>query len=180
MSFDQAFVRTLGAEGGYSNNPADPGGKTLWGITEAVARAHGYNGIMSEMSMATAKGIYRDGYWDLLHLADIDKLSPAISAEMFDTAVNMGASVPVPFLQRALNAFNRQGKAYPDMPVDGLVGARTIDALRRYLLARPTDGERVMLSVLNAQQGERYLKIVERRPASEDFVYGWFRNRIAA
>jgi lysozyme family protein len=178
MSFDLAFRRTVGAEGGYANDPDDPGGETMWGITATVARAHGYGGPMRDMPIATAKAIYRAGYWDLIHLDGVDAISPAIAAQIFDTAVNCGAGVPVKFLQRALNAFNRQALDYPDLVVDGLCGSVTLAALRAYLSKRGAAGEKVMLAALNAQQGERYLDIVEGRPASEAFVFGWFANRI--
>lgn len=180
MSFDQAFAHTVGLEGGYSNNPSDSGGETMWGITIAVARAHGYAGAMKEMPLSTAKQIYRERYWDLIHLGEVDKISPAIAAEMFDTGVNCGPGVPVPILQRALNLFNMQGKHYPDMAVDGLFGAMTASALRQFMQKRGTIGEKVLLAALNVLQGGRYFEIAERRPKDEDFAFGWFKNRIAA
>jgi lysozyme family protein len=179
MSFDMAFRRTVFSEGGYANDAGDPGGETMWGITVAVARAHGYIGPMRDMPLADAKTIYKAGYWDLIRLSDVDRLSPDIAAEMFDAAVNCGVHIPVPFLQRSLNAFNRQGKDYTDIPVDGLAGPRTVDALRRYLLARPDDGGKIMVLALRVLRGNRYFDIVERRAASEDFFYGWLR-RLAA
>lgn len=179
MSFDQAFARTVGSEGGYSNNAADPGGETRFGITVAVARAHGYTGDMRALPLATAMAIYRTAYWDMIHLDLIDANSPAIAAEMFDTAVNMGVSVPVPFLQRALNAFNRQGHDYPDMPIDGLLGKVTAAALKTFLAKRGSEGEKALLLLLNAEQAVRYLEIIERRPSSEMFFMGWMK-RVAA
>lgn len=180
MSFDQAFARTVGAEGGYSHDPADPGGETMFGITIAVARAHGYAGPMKDMPLPVAKAIYKQSYWDLIHLGDVDAVCPVIAAEMFDTGVNCGVSVPVPFLQRALNAFNRDGADYPDAKVDGLFGVMTIAALKAFLAKRGADGQRVMLTLLNAEQAMRYLEIVEKRQASETFIFGWLKNRVAA
>jgi lysozyme family protein len=180
MSFDSAFARTVGIEGRYSNNPKDPGGETMWGITVAMARAHGYVGQMKDMPIATAKAIYLAAFWMLLHLDQVDTFSPRIAEELFDTAVNLGQTKPIPFLQRALNAFNREGRDYPDIPVDGLAGAKTIDALRQFLAARSKQGgEAVLVAALNAQQAEEYLAIVGRRPASEDFIFGWFKKRVA-
>ena len=180
MSFDQAFRHTLGVEGGYSNNPNDAGGETMWGITVKVARENGYNGSMRLMPVSVAQAIYRAKYWDLLHLDGVDAISQKIAAELFDTGVNCGVSVPVPFLQRALNAFNRQGKDYPDMAVDGLCGPTTINALRTFLQKRGAQGEVVMLRALNAQQGVRYFEIGERRPQNEDFQFGWWKERVAS
>jgi lysozyme family protein len=178
MSFDQAFTRTVGLEGGYSNNPADPGGETMWGITATTARAHAYVGPMRDMPRAAARAIYQTAFWELVHLDQVDVFSPKIAEELFDTGVNCGVGVPVPFLQRCLNAFNRQGRDYPDVPVDGLAGARTIDALRAFLKVRGPKGEVAMLKALNSLQGARYIELVEKRPTSEAFVYGWFLNRV--
>lgn len=180
MSFDAAFTRTLGKEGAYSNNPADRGGETIFGITAAVARAHGYQGPMRDMEVLAAKDIYRQSYWLLLHLDLLDPISPAIAAEVFDMAVNCGAGVPVPFLQRALNAFNRQGKDYPDMPVDGLCGIQTAKALSAFLTARGARAEPVMLAVLRSFRGVRYIEIAEKNPTQEVFEFGWWNRIVGA
>ena len=54
MNFDQAFDALLEHEGGYSDHAADPGGKTRYGITEVVARSHGYRGDMRELPLDAA------------------------------------------------------------------------------------------------------------------------------
>ncbi len=56
-AFAAAFARLIAVEGGYVNDSADSGGRTNWGITEAVARAYGYNGEMSELPRSLAAGI---------------------------------------------------------------------------------------------------------------------------
>lgn len=43
-NFKKAFEKTIIFEGGYSDHPYDPGGKTKYGITESTARSHGYKG----------------------------------------------------------------------------------------------------------------------------------------
>lgn len=150
----------------------------MWGITAKVARDFCYSGPMQALPLGTAKAIYQARYWDLLHLDAVDQISPPIAAEMFDTAVNCGAGVPVPFLQRSLNAFNRQGKDYFDVPVDGLNGPTTVSAFRAFIHLRGARGEQVMLKALNAQQGVRYFDITEHRPANEDFEFGWWDKRV--
>lgn len=57
-AFEKAFNHTVGVEGGYSDHPSDRGGKTMFGITEAVARSYGYSGDMRSMPISTAKDIY--------------------------------------------------------------------------------------------------------------------------
>lgn len=179
MSFSIAFQRLIMIERGYSDHPSDTGGKTMYGITEAVARAHGYDGPMADLPLETARAIYRAQYWDTLKLDEIARVSFPIAEEMFDTGVNMGIGLPGRFLQRALTALNRQAKDYPDLHPDGIVGPVTVFALKRFLERRAKEGETVLLRALNAQQGERYLSITENRPANEDFLYGWFRTRVA-
>ncbi|EJY0890163.1 hypothetical protein OE991_005197, partial [Escherichia coli] len=49
-SKDKIFDEVLGKEGGYVNHPDDKGGPTKWGITEKVARAHGYRGDMRDLT----------------------------------------------------------------------------------------------------------------------------------
>jgi lysozyme family protein len=91
----------------------------------------------------------------------------------------MGPAVAVTFLQRALTALNRSGRDYPDLTPDGRIGAATLGALDRFLAVRAKGiGETVLLRALEALQGERYLRLAERRPANEAFLYGWLANRI--
>ena len=103
-----------------------------------------------------------------------------IAAELFDTAVNMGPGVATGFLQRALNALNRNGRDYADMAVDGAIGPATLAALTAFLDHRGTAGELVLIKAVEALQGERYLGLAERRPANEAFLYGWLANRIGS
>jgi lysozyme family protein len=177
-AFDEAFSEVLSVEGGYSDHPNDRGGKTNWGITEAVARANGYTGPMEELTQGQARAIYKAQYWDTLRLNDVAALSWAVAAELFDTAVNMGVAVSGRFLQRALNALNRQGQDFPDLTVDGVVGPMTVANLKAYMSRRGVEGQKVMLRALNALQGTRYIEIAEGRPENESFVYGWFAQRV--
>jgi lysozyme family protein len=177
-SIEQMIDALIGREGRYSDNRNDAGGPTMWGITEKVARANGYLGRMQDMQRATAEAIYRAEYFTKPGFDKVYPLSQRIAEEMFDTGVNQGVGLPGPWLQRVLNALNRQGKDYPDIGVDGRIGPATIAALRSFLNCRGADGETVILRALNCQQGVRYLDITESRPVNEDFYYGWLLNRV--
>ena len=100
-------------EGGYVDHPADKGGPTCFGITEAVARAHGYVGSMRQLPREEAVAIYTRLYWLRPRLDEVGKRSARLAAELFDTGVNMGPAVAATFLQRALTALNRNGRDYP-------------------------------------------------------------------
>lgn len=175
---DQIIDSTIGKEGRYSDHPSDLGGPTMWGITEKVARENGYAGDMRNMPRHEAVRIFRRVYLVDPGFDRLLPLSEAVAEELFDTGVNMGVLVAGGFLQRALNAFNKQGTLYPDLEHDGVVGKDTRAALAAFLKHRGRDGELVMLSALNSFQGERYVYLCEKREKNEDFVFGWFLNRV--
>ena len=178
MDVDELIDDVIGREGGYSNHPADRGGPTRWGITEAVARAHGFAGDMRALPREEAAAIYRRIYWLRPGFDRVAEIAPRIAAELFDTGVNMGTGTAAGFLQRALNALNRAARDYPDIAVDREIGPRTLSALDGFLKARGKGGETVLLRAMEALQGERYIALAERRPSQEAFLYGWLANRV--
>jgi lysozyme family protein len=113
-SFDDAFDALIGNEGAYSNNPADPGGETMWGVTQRVARAYGYTGAMRDLPRDTAKAIAKKLYWDPLRL---DELDARVAFQIFDANYNGGH--PVIWMQGAAGA-----------KVDGLIGPATVSAVQ--------------------------------------------------
>lgn len=176
---DALIDALIDREGGYVDHPADRGGPTRYGITELVARAHGYAGPMSALPREEAAAIYRRLYWLRPRFDQIAPRAPRVAAELFDTGANMGPAVAATFLQRALTALNRGGKDFADLTPDGRIGPATLAALDRFLEVRgKRGGETVLLRALEALQGERYLRLAEKRPANEAFLYGWLANRI--
>jgi lysozyme family protein len=180
MTVDALIEELMEREGGYVSHPGDKGGPTRFGITEAVARAHGYAGAMKALPRDEAAAIYRRLYWLRPKFDQVAQRSPKLAAELFDTGANMGPAVAATFLQRALTALNRNGQDYPDLVPDGRIGPATIAALDAFFAARGAKGETVLLRALEALQGERYLRLAERRPANEAFLYGWLANRIGS
>ncbi|HEY4071386.1 MAG TPA: glycosyl hydrolase 108 family protein [Sphingomicrobium sp.] len=179
MNVDGLIEELMEREGGYVANPADRGGPTRFGITEAVARANGYRGAMRDLPRDEAAAIYKRLYWLRPRLDEVAEHSERAARELFDTGANMGPAVATTFPQRALTALNRNGADYPDLVPDGRVGPRTLAALDAFLELRgKAAGETVLLRALEALQGERYLRLAERRPANEAFLYGWLANRI--
>lgn len=179
MNIDTMINELIKREAGYVNNPADRGGATNYGITEAVARANGFKGDMRNLPLATAKAIYRKQYWEQPGFDKVNEISPAVAEELLDTGVNCGTGFARPLLQRALNLLNNQGKGgWSDLAVDGVLGEKTLFALKIYLGKRGKEGEKVLLRVLNIMQGQRYIEIAERNPSQETFFYGWIANRV--
>lgn len=178
MSIESMIDTTIGKEGDYSNHPADRGGPTRWGITEAEARSSGYKGDMRALPRATAVAIYRLKYAIRPGFAAVAEISPAVGEELFDTGVNMGPSVPALWFQQALNGLNHGGKLYADIKEDGDIGPATLTAFRAYRKARGAEADSVMLKALNCLQGARYVDLARGRAANEAFLFGWLRTRV--
>lgn len=176
--FDEAFALTLNVEGDFSDHPQDRGGPTRYGITELVARAHGFESSMAALPLDVAKQIAKAQYWDLLRLDDVAAIDDVLALELFDTAYNMGVGTAGKFLQRALNVLNRGARDFPDLEVDGIVGPITLARLRAYLALRQALGAKVLVVLVNAFQACRYAEICEQRPANEAFMFGWIANRV--
>ena len=153
MNFDQAFDRLIGHEGGYSRHPSDPGGETMWGVTQRVAAAHGYHGPMIAFTREQAKEVYRKSYWSK---ARAEELPDFWRFHIFDAAVNSGVSQAVCWMQRAL-----------DVADDGIIGPAT-------LAAAQSSTEAALLRFY----GER-LDLLSSLPTWGAFGRGWAR-RIAS
>jgi lysozyme family protein len=178
-SVRETIDKVIGIEGGYSNHPSDRGGPTRWGITQNKAREHGYTGDMRHLPREQAVAIYLKDYWEKPKLDNLATIDQRVAEELFDTAVNMGVAWPGIFLQKALNALNRQGTDFPDIVEDGDIGGLTRNSLRAFIAKRGIRGVDVLLLALNVLQGARYFDITVARRKNEDFLYGWLANRVA-
>jgi lysozyme family protein len=183
-AIERMIEDTIGKEGRYSDHPSDRGGPTMWGITEQVARANSYRGEMRDLPRGQAVAIYRQVYVIAPGFARVAAISPAVAAELFDTGANMGPSVPALWFQQWLNALNRQGRDYADIPEDadqprGGIGPRTLEAFKMLRAKRGAEAaDAVMLKGLNSDQGAKYKQLARNRTANEDFVFGWLANRV--
>ena len=151
MDFDQAFDILLRHEGGFSDHPSDPGGKTRFGITEAVAREVGYRGDMRDLPVGLAKRIYKERYWDAVRA---DALPEAVRYAVFDAAVNSGPRQAILWLQRAVG-----------VKADGIIGPKTLAAVRT------ADPEQVLRRMLSAR-----LRFMTDLPTWPSFGRGWARR----
>lgn len=106
-NFDQAFTGVIGVEGGYSNDPNDPGGETKYGISK---RAYPDENIPN-MTLERAKMLYKRDYWDA---AKCDLTPYPLDVLVFDAAVNQGVEPAIKMLQKVLNVAQ-----------DGVFGADT-------------------------------------------------------
>ncbi len=111
MTFDEAFARVIGHEGGYVHHPADPGGSTKFGISK---RAYPGEDI-ENLTLERSKAIYQRDFWGP---AGCDAVPPALRFDLFDMAVNAGVGKAIRTLQRAVGETE-----------DGIIGPRTLQAI---------------------------------------------------
>lgn len=145
--FDPAMEAIFAWEGGYVDNPGDPGGATKYGISK---RAHPEVNI-SKLTKKQAREIYRRDYWAP---CGCDELPAGLDLLVFDCAVNQGPGFAVRTLQQAVGAAE-----------DGIFGPRTKAA------AEAADSREVMRDYV-ARRGVRYGKL----NTFARFGLGWMRR----
>ena len=124
--FGICIAFTLRQEGGYVDDPADPGGATNMGITLATYREwsddpHLGDLQVKDLTLKTASAIYRSRYWNPLRA---DALPPGVDLSVFDMGVNAGIWRSARLLQRALG--------FTGDKVDGAIGPETLAAANRF------------------------------------------------
>lgn len=166
-AFNPALKKTLGFEGGYSDHPSDTGGKTSYGITEAVARQWGYHGEMKDLPLDVAEQIYHRNYWTPLKL---DGFSDQLVAEYaFDIAVNMGIGTAGRLLQETVNFLDGNGTLF----VDGKVGVATVSKVNEISKSNRAGA---FLKLFKAVRIMKYVNIVLSNPAQKVFLTGWINR----
>jgi lysozyme family protein len=128
LNFPRCLGLLLQKEGGWSNNPSDPGGATMEGVTQGE-----YNSWLRQQGLPTVsvrgitpsqlQGIYNYQYWGKI---DGDALPPGLDNCIFDEAVNSGVGKSVKDLQTILH---RHG-AYPGQ-TDGIIGLLTLEGVSK-------------------------------------------------
>jgi lysozyme family protein len=160
-TFDQAFRFVAGEEGGYTDNPADPGNWTGGRCGQGECRgtkfgisAASYPDLdIASLTLDRAQAIYRRDYWD--RVAG-DQLPPPLALLVFDASVNNGPGRATRWLQVALG-----------VSADGVIGPKTIAAVQ----AKAGQG-----AELCAEFQAQRLAYMARLPAWPSFALGWSRR----
>lgn len=169
---------TIAAEGGakVTNDPADRGGLTKWGITQATwaaFREPSWPTNVADSTNEQAVELYAKRYWIAPSFDEIFNVSAALAFEMFDWGVTSGPARPAQALQRALNVLNTQGADYPDIAADGVLGALSLAALNKFAVRRGADGMCYLLDMVQSLRRVFYIEIAERDKTQERFENGW-------
>jgi lysozyme family protein len=165
--FNSFFPTLLEHEGGYVNDPADPGGATNKGVTFATFRQCATSLLKVDPTLANlraltnvqAAAIYKKYYWDAVRGDDI-ALQPLANI-VFDFQVNAGANASR-LLQRVVNAQGVQ----PQLVEDGVIGNATIRALVT------VDGRAVYAAYKQGRK-DYYNRLVTRNSSLAKFLKGW-------
>lgn len=148
--FEEAVALTLAHEGGYTNNPSDPGGATNMGIEQSEVSFP-----IQELTRAQAEQIYQRKYWNPLYAAI---QSQDVANKLFDLGVLFGVGTAVKILQQVLN-----------VTADAVFGSGT--------LAATNNGGPMLLGVYKNAMISHARAVVAADPKTAVFLKGWI-NRI--
>jgi lysozyme family protein len=152
-------------EGGYVNDPDDPGGATNYGVTIHTMRRLGLDldrdGTVTEadvraLTRAQAVDIFVEHYFDRPRIADLPE---AIQPSVFDMYVNAGSNA-VRILQQLLRDMRIE------VAVDGIIGPQTIGASHRAYLAAPEH----LADAYGIARRNYYYRLADRRPSSRKYA----------
>lgn len=171
-SFDICFNALMDLEGVDSNHPADPGGVTKYGVTQAewtrfVSVRPGLPTDVRGITRDHARDYYKSEWWEPLQCS---RLPLSLAYELFEFAVNAGRPRAVKALQAAVN--------YLDMGAplteDGVYGRMTQSAV--FVICQTRAGQNALVRAFNGEQYLHYKTICERRPSLQAFAKGWTRR----
>lgn len=173
--FINAFRKTIDREGGYVNDPDDPGGETYkgvarkmhskwpgWSTIDLLKRQPGFpHSLEKEAELREQIGtFYLDMFWNRIQADDIDQQEVAES--IFDFAVNAGVGTSVALAQMIVGA-----------KPDGVMGPETLQKINSFEANH-------FLAAFTVAKIARYVHIVKKRPTSRKYFYGWVVRAIGA
>jgi len=173
-NFEEAVAFVLDNEGRYSNNPRDRGSSTNFGISLRFLnslsienlRKYGFGVVLDdqavkEMSLDTAKQIYREQFWNVQPFERLLKQEHA--NYLFDFAVNCGVAPAIKAIQRACWAVLRKWGRPTE---DGILGDETISLVNQCGF--------FLMPALRAERGNYYKDLVNHFPEEKEFLDGWY------
>ena len=151
-NFERCFQHTLKEEGGFVNNPKDPGGRTNLGVTQRAWEAYVGHAVteqdMRALTPDAVRPFYRARYWNVCRC---DDLPSGVDLVVFDVAVNAGPGRASRFLQESVGA-----------TVDGAVGNRTLEAAKSF-------GADTLINKISDRRESYYRSL----PTFQTFGKGW-------
>lgn len=171
--FEQALAKTLAYEGGFVNDPDDPGGMTYCGISQAFPNWEGWKTIeeikksgrtpaLEAQLRKDVARLYYTEFWQPLHGDEI--ASQEIAEYLFDFAVNSGIESAVKALQWALG--------FDDRDIDGILGKKTLATLNSLKYGH------ACLQLFRQERIVHYMRVIAANPNLAKFARGWVRRAL--
>ena len=172
--FENALELLLAHEGGYSNDPDDPGGETYkgiarkmqpdwlgWHIIDLLKKQPGFPDLLfakheveiNKQLQYEVKSFYYSNFWMKISGDKID--NQLVAESIFDFAVNAGIGVSISLSQSVVG-----------VTADGIIGPKTIEAINRFDAGQ-------FLTAFALAKIVRYINICNKRPVSKKYFFGW-------
>ncbi len=173
--FASAFAATMKAEGGYVNDPQDPGGETYkgiarkmnskwdgWTLVDMAKREKNFPANLDSNAQLQdrIKAFYEVNYWDKVQGDEIENQD--IAESIFDFAVNAGPISSAKLAQITVG-----------VDPDGTIGPSTLEKIN-------ADDPRAFLALFALHKIARYINICEKRQDSKKFFFGWVKRTLEA
>jgi len=159
QTVDQIARGIVAREGGYVNDPDDPGGATNRGVTIGKLREIKPGATIEDLKALTEDEAVDIFVREYFHKPGIDKLPKALHPSVFDMQVNAGSNA-VKILQRLLVAMGY------DCGVDGQIGPQTARIAAEAYAAHPD----YLADAYGIARRNYYYDLADRRPASRKYA----------
>ncbi len=171
--FKLAYAKVLKNEGGYVNDPQDPGGETYKGVARKIhSKWDGWQLIdmlklqrnfpnnldHNQEIQDKIELLYQINYWDKIKGDDIN--SQLVAESIFDFGVNAGTGTSARLAQLVVEA-----------GTDGVIGKESILKINEF-------DEEYFLAAFTVAKIGRYISIIKKRPSSKKYLYGWVRRAL--
>lgn len=161
-----AVQYVLSNEGGFSDNPSDPGGATKFGISlrflQSISPSSKTLSDIEDLTLIDAQTIYETNFWDpIYNLIE----SQQIANYIFDMTVNMGSSISHKIVQQAICSVTCNRQLMPD---DGIFGSRTLSDVNQH--------SQYIIYPIRAIRADHYKLLVANNPNLGVFLTGWLNR----
>jgi lysozyme family protein len=154
--FNQAIENVLKNEGGYVNDPYDPGGETIFGISKRIYPHLDIKNITRNQAI----DIYKKQYWENTAYPLISTKLPLIAIKIFDLSVNMGNVQANRLLQRACRSIGSP------LVEDGYLGPKSLKVIMN-------SNQDLLLCSFKSEAAGYYRVLCALKSSNYEFLNGW-------
>lgn len=181
-AFEIANKKSMNFEGGYVNDPDDPGAETykgisrryhpevtIWPIIDGM-KAQNIGTVLTDELKGIIHAWYKVWHWDFFGMDFIN--DQRIANEIYDSGINLGRRTVGKFVQECSNTHFDESQI---LKVDGYPGPRTQSNLAKIIVMGPARID-TLYKQLNSEQGHHYTMAANKNPRLKKFVVGWYKR----